>query len=192
MDLGAIQTALTAWIETYSGVECEWGRQPQLIHTSAFVLAYLGAITKAGHDERIQTFDFDSDLTSVKVVGVRRMVVRLSFRSFDQRLGFSARQFAEDFRVALHAQTSWDTLRTAELSYIDTGELIDSDYIWSGRMVSQTDMDLTLGLRASTTDTAHDGSYIKFVNIDTQEYVVTEDDEVVEDLSGDFITVDTD
>lgn len=192
MDLGAVQTTLTSWIETYSGVEVEWGRLPQVIHPSAFVLAYLGAITKAGHDERIQVYDFDSDSTSVTVVGVRRMVVRLSFRSFDQRLGGSARQFAENFRVALHSQTSWDTLRDAELSYIDTGELVDSDYIWSGRMVSQTDMDLILGIRASTADTEHDGSYIKFVNIDTQEYVVTEDDEVVVDVSGDFITVDTD
>lgn len=192
MNLSAIQTTLTAWVETYSGVECEWGRLPQLIHPGAFVLAYLGAITKAGHDERIQVYDFDSDSTSVTVVGVRRMTLRLSFRSFDQRLGFSSRQYAEDFRVALHSQTSWDTLRDAELSYIDSGDLVDTDYIWSGRQVSQTDMDVILGLRASTADAEHDGSYIKYVNIDTQEYVVTEDDEVVEDVSGDYVVVDTD
>jgi hypothetical protein len=192
MDLSAIQTALTAWVETYAGIQCEWGRQPQQIHEGAFVLAYLGAITKAGHDERIQVYDFDTDTTSVTVVGVRRLTLRLSFRSFDQRLGGSGRQYAENFRVALHSQSSWDTLKTAELSYIDSGELVDTDYIWSGRMVSQTDMDVVLGLRASTADPLHDGSYIKYVNIDTQEYVVDEDDVVVADVSGDFVTVDTD
>lgn len=192
MDLSAIETVLTSWVETYSGVECEWGRQPQQAHPGAFVLAYLGAITKHGHDERIQVYDFDTDTTSVTVVGVRRLVLRLSFRAFDQRLGGSARQYAEDFRVGLHAQSSWDQLRDAELSYIDSGELVDTDYIWSNRMVSQTDMDVVLGLRASTADALHDGSYIKYVNIDTQEYVVDEDDDVVVDVSGDFVTVDTD
>ena len=119
------------------------------------------------------------------------MTLRLSFRSFDQRLGGSSRQLAETFRIALHGQSSWDDLNTANLAYIDTGELVDSDYVWSGRRVSQTDMDVVFGLRAFTTDANHDGSYIKFVNIDTQEYVVDEDAVVVADVSGDFVVVDT-
>ena len=192
MDLNAKQTALTAWIESYSGLQCEWGRLPQQAHPGPFVLAYLGAITKSGHDERIQTYDFDTDTTSVQVVGVRRMVLRLSFRSFDQRLGNSGRAYAEEFRVALHAQASLDDLKAADLAYIDSGELVDSDYVWSGRRVSQTDMDVVLGLRAFTTDANHDGSYIKYVNIDTQEYVVDEDDVVVADVSGDYVVVDLD
>jgi hypothetical protein len=192
MDLAAIETALTAWVEEYSGIPCEWGRQSQKAHAEPYVLAYLGAITKAGHDERIQTYDFDTDSTSVVVVGVRRLVLRLSFRAFSQSLGASARQYAETLRVALHSQSAMDDLRDADLAYIDSDELVDSDYIWSGRMVSQTDMDIAFGLRAYTTDANHDGSYIKYVNIDTQEYVVDEDEAVVEDESGDYVTVDVD
>lgn len=192
MDLGAIETALTAWVEKYAGIECEWGRQPQKIHGGPFVLAYLGAINKVGHDERIQSYDFQSDSTTVTVTGVRQLVLRLSFRSFDQRLGFSARQYAENLRVALHGQSSWDELNAANLAYQDSGELVDTDYIWSGRQVSQTDMSITFGLRAQTADPNHDGSYIKFVNIDTQEYVVAEDGAPVVDESGQYVTVDTD
>lgn len=192
MDLAAIQTALTTWVETYAGIPCEWGRMSQNMHIGPYVLAYLDAIVKLGHDERIQTYDFDSDTTSVQVVGVRRMTVRLSFRTGNQSLGSSARNYAEILRVAMHAQSSFDTLNTANLALVDTGELVDTDYIWSGRTVSQTDMDIIFNLRAYTTDAAHDGSYIKFVNIDTEEYVVDEDETPVVDVSGDFVTVDTD
>lgn len=192
MNLGTIQTVLTAWVEASSALECEWGKLPQKIHMGGLVLAYLGAITKQGHDERISTYDFDTDSTSVQVVGVRQLELRLSFRSFDQRLGNSARQYAEDFRVAMHSESSLQTLATAEMGLIDTSELIETDYEWSGRVVSQVDMTVILGVRAFTTDAAHDGSYIKFVNIDTQEYVVDEDETPVVDVSGDFVTVDLD
>lgn len=192
MDLGAIQTALTSWVEAHSGLEVEWGKLPQQVHMGPFVLAYIGAITTAGFDERISTYTFDSDSTAIQTSGVRRMTLRLSFRSFDQRLGNSARQYAETFRVALRSETSLQSLVTAELALIDTGDLIETDYTWSGRMVNQIDMDVALGLRAIQTDPNHDGSYIKYVDIDTEEYVVAEDDEVVVDVSGDFVTVDTD
>jgi hypothetical protein len=192
VDLGTLQTVVTTWVEAASGVQLEWGRMPQKIHTEAFVLAYIGAITKSGHDERLQNFTFATDLTDVTVSGVRTMTLTLSFRSFDQRLGGSARSYAETFRTLIHSDTNIQTLVTAEIALVDTGELIDTDYEWSGRMVSQTDMDVTLAFRAAETDTVHDGSYIKYVNIDTEEYVVDEDDVVVVDVSGDFVTVDTD
>lgn len=190
MDLGAVQTALTSWVEDYSGVQCEWGRMPQQMYTQPYALAYLGAIEKAGHDERIQTYDAVADTTSVQVTGVRRLTLRISFRSADQRLGFSARQYAETFRVALHSQSSWDDLNAANLAYIDSGELVDSDYTWSGRQVSQTDMDIFLGLRASTTDPNHDGSYIQNVNAASQQYVVDEDGNPVVDEDGNYVVTE--
>ena len=184
MDLGVIETALTSWVETSSGLELEWGRQPQLIHKGPFVLGYLGPITKTGHDERIQTFNSGPDTTSVRVVGVRTLPLRLSFRSFDQRLGGSARHFAETFRADIHTDTALEVLRDAELALMDTEELVESDYAWSGRQVSQVDMSLTIGTRASFSDTLHDGSYIGTVNATSQQYVVDEFGNPVLDESG--------
>lgn len=190
MDLSAIETALTSWVETYSGLSCEWGRQSQKAHAGPYVLAYLGAITKAGHDERIQTYDSDSDSTEVTVVGVRRLVLRLSFRAFSQALGSSARQYAETFRVALHSQSAMDDLNAANLAYIDSDELVDSDYIWSGRRVSQCDMSVSMGLRAYLADANHDGSYIGSVNVSTQQYVIDENGTPVVDEEGNLIVTE--
>lgn len=165
MNLTTVQTALTAWIEEASTLQCEWGRQPQKMHVGPFILAYAGAMTKLGHDERIQTYDgAGPDTTSVRVVGVRHLPLRLSFISFDQRLGNSARQYAEEFRTLIHATTSFETLQTAELGLVDTGELVETDYEWSGRMVSSVDLTVTISLRADFADPNHDGSYIGTVN----------------------------
>jgi hypothetical protein len=165
MNLATVQTALTAWIEQGSSLQVEWGKEPQKIHMGAFILAYADSISKLGHDERIQTYDgAGPDTTSVRVVGVRHLALRLSFRSFNQSLGGSARQYAENFRALMHSTTLLETLRTAELGLVDSGELIDSDYEWSNRLVSQTDMVVTISLRANVADALHDGSYIKTVN----------------------------
>lgn len=164
-DLNIVQTAITDWIEAASSLEVEWGKQPQQVHMGAFILAYAGAMTKQGHDERISTYDgAGPDTTSVRVVGVRQLPLRLSFRSFDQRLGGSARQYAEEFRTLIHSDTNIITLATAEIALVDTGELVESDYIWSKRVVSQVDLTVTLALRADFADPLHDGSYIGTVN----------------------------
>ena len=174
-----VQTALTAWIEEASSLQVEWGKQPQKMHIGASILAYPGAMTKLGHDERIQTYDgAGPDTTSVRVVGVRLFPLRLSFMSLDQRLGNSGRQYAEEFRTLIHSQTSFDTLAAAELALVDTGALEDTDYNWSGRTVSVVDLETILSLRVSFSDANHDGSYIGTVNwtygIDT-EYDDTDD-----------------
>lgn len=190
MDLDALQTNITAWVETYAGIPCEWGRMPQNMIIGPYVLAYLGPITKLGHDERIQTYDFDTDATEVTVTGVRRLTLRLSFRTNDQRLGSSARQEAETFRVALHAQSSFDTLNDANLALVDTGELVENDFEWSGRTVSQTDLEVIFNLRAQTPDPNHDGSYIKSVAVSSQQIVVDEDNTPVVDENGDLVVTE--
>jgi len=165
MNLTTVQTALTAWIESASTLEVEWEREPQKLHMGAFILAQAGAMTKMGHDERIQTYDgAGPDTTSVRVVGVRLLPVQVGFITFDQRLGGSARQYAEEFRTPAHSTTSFELLRAADLALVDTLDLIESDYEWSGRMVSRVDLPITIGLRASFADPLHDGSYIKNVN----------------------------
>lgn len=165
LDLNAVQTAITAWVEEASSLECEWGRNSQKIHVGGVILAYAGAMSKIGHDERIQTYDgAGPDTTSVRVVGVRLFPLQLTFRTFDQRLGYSARQYAEEFRTLIHSTTSFETLRAADLALVDTGELVESDYTWSNRMTSQVDLTVTMSLRADFSDANHDGSYIKTVN----------------------------
>lgn len=164
MDLGTVQTTITSWVEAVSGLQLEWGRQPQKIRTGAFILAYAGAISKTGHDERDQSFNGGTGNTEVRVVGVRTFPLTLSFRSFDQRLGESARQYAEKFRTLAHSNTSFQTLKDAEIALVDTGALDETDYVWSGRRVSQVDMVVTLALRANFTDPDHDGSFISTVN----------------------------
>ena len=174
MDLAALQTFLTSWVETASGLEVEWGRLPQKAHDGPFALAYMGAISKVGHDERIQTYDSGSDSTTVQVIGVRELPFRLSFRSFDQNLGGSARQYAEQWRARAHSQESLDNLATAGVALVDTDPLFETDYTWSNRTVSQVDTTANLAIRASFADDLHDGSFIDDVNIDTQPYIVDE------------------
>jgi hypothetical protein len=188
MDLGATEIALTTWVETHSGLELEWGLQPQKLHTGPFVLAYLGPITKVGHDERIQSYNVGDDSTSVRVVGVRRFPLRLSFRAFDQSLGGSARSYAETFRARAHEQESFDFLRTSEISFNDTSNLVDVDYEWSNRLVSQTELTVYLELRSDVTDELHDGSYIGTVNAEPVPYIVDEEGTPVIDNDGDFLT----
>lgn len=187
-DLNTVQTALTAWIEAASSLQVEWGKEPQKVHMGAFILARAGAMYKLGHDERIQAYPEIGDDTTVRVVGVRHLPLVLSFRSFDQRLGGSARQYAEEFRTLAHSSTSFDTLATAELALVDTGALVESDYVWSGRMVSQVDLEVTIALRADFTDPLHDGSYIKNANVSSASYIIGEDGRPVYDEDGNLIS----
>lgn len=187
MNLGTVQTALTEWVEGASSLEVEWGRMPQQSPEGDFILAYAGPITKKGHDERIQTYGDDGDNTAVRVVGVRHLPVHLSFRAFDQRLGYSARQYAEEFRTSAHAQESFDFLAASEMALVDTSDLVDLDYVWSGRVVSQVELTATIALRASFTDNQHDGSYIGTVNFDSEQIIVDEFGLPVLDENGDFL-----
>jgi hypothetical protein len=196
MNLGAIQTSITSWVEGLMlqaslaregetvAAQIEWGRQPMQYHTEPFILAYAGPIVKLGHDEPIYVYNELTDELEEKMIGVRRLMLRLSFRSFDQRLGWSSRQYAEDFRLLTQSSSSIDTLHSAYLGLWDTGELVDTDYEWSGRLVSQTDMDVTLGVRAELPNLGYSGSYIKNVNIEGYSYLLTEQGNPIEDELG--------
>ncbi len=189
MDLGQIQTDLDTWVTTLSGLPVEWGRQPSKIYTSAFVLAYPGPIVKIGHDFPTYTHDTLTDQLVERMYGNRRMTLRLSFRSFDQRWGTSARHYAEQFRVKTQStERSTPLMGLACLS--DTGELVENDYEWSGRMVSQVDMDVTLGLWGYELNPTYDAGYIRHANIEGQGHVIDEMGNPVEDESGDPVIVE--
>ena len=191
MDYSAIQTNITAWVEQISTLEVEWGKMPQQMHQGPFILAYAGPVSAIGQDEPNYVYNEVTDDMDEQMLGVRRMIIRLSFRSFDQRLGNSARQYAEDFRILSQSTSSIDTLTDAYLGLISTGDLVETDYNWSGRAVSQVDMDVTLGVRADVSNTLYDGSYIKNVNVEEQDVVVDESCIPVVDEEGNPIVTET-
>lgn len=174
MDFDAIQTDITTWVGNYSTLPLVWGREPQKFYQQGYILAYADAITPLGHDERIYSYDYITDELEETMAGNRRMVLRLSFRTFDQGLGGSARRFAEDFRILIQSSSSIEELTAANLSFISAGELVETGYEWSGRLISQVDMEITLGVRANVNNQQYSKSYIRHVTIGEQDYVVTE------------------
>ena len=188
VDFTTLQTNLTAWVELLSSLEVEWGRQPQKIHAGPFILAYAGEITSLGHDERIYTFDSQTDQQVETMIGVRRFPLRLSFRSpSDQRLGGSSRQYAEEFRLMSQSTNSIEFLQTNDIGLVDIGPLIDTDYTWSGRRVSQVDVTVNLALRLNSANTIYSGDYINTVNITPQRVIITNDNDFVVDQNGDYV-----
>ena len=190
MDLGQIQTDLTAWLNLTaldaSGaplpvVDIE---EPHKVHTGPSVRVELSTISKAGHDFPQYTYDALSDEYIEQMWGVRKMRVRLTFRSFDQRWAGNARQFAEDWRVNTQATDSIGALGTAGLALQETGELINNDVLWANRLMSQVETDVTLGLWGYERRTRDDTGYIKNVNIEGQAPVVDEAGDQVYDEDG--------
>lgn len=191
VDFGTLQTNLTTWIETLSTLQVEWGRQPQKIHTSAFILAYAGPITKLGHDWRGYAYDAQSDTQSETMYGVRLFPLRLSFRSFDQRLGGSARQYAEEFRLLIQSSDSTDFLATNFIGFVDTDELVETDYEWSGRLVNQVDMTVTLQLHLDSLNPQYSGDFIQTVEITELSSVIDELGNQVVDELGNPVVADS-
>ena len=187
MDLIQIQSNLMNWVEKYSGLEAEWGRLPNQLHVGPFALIYAGAISKQGHDEEIWSFDTDTDMLSVNMTGVRKMDITVSFRSFDQNLGASARQLAENFRTLHQSPSSIDDLTVAGLALVSSGALIETDYKHNGRMVSQADLPIVFQLRSEEPATDYDGSYIKTVNVSVSSFVVALDGSYVKDNEDDYV-----
>lgn len=180
MDFSDLETNLTLWVGSLatdrSGtvIPVEWGRQPQKIHTSAYILAYLGAVSPVGIDWPEYEYDDLTDELVESMHGARRIVLRLSFRNFDQRLGYGARYYAERFRIRCRSTYSKDLLRSYLLSFWDSGELFETDYVWSGRMVNQVEMSVTLGINFSLVDPDFTGEYINTVEIEHQSGVTDE------------------
>lgn len=192
MDFATLQSDFTTWVGNLAtdrdgnAVPVVWGKQPQKIYTKPFILAYLGSITPQGQD--IKTYEYD-DLTDAyieKMFGHRRATFRLSFRNFDQRLGYSARYYAERFRVRTQSSYGIESLPDP-LGLISTGNLIELDYEWSGRMVNQVEMDVVLSFWMSLTDPDFSGGYIWNVNMEGQGTVVDEYQVPLEDRDEEVI-----
>jgi len=180
MDFSDLETNLTLWVGSLatdrSGtvIPVEWGRQPQKIHTSAYILAYLGAVSPVGIDWPEYEYDDLTDELVESMHGARRIVLRLSFRNFDQRLGYGARYYAERFRIRCRSTYSKNLLHGYLLSFWDSGELFETDYVWSGRMVNQVEMSVTLGINFSLVDPDFTGEYINTVEMEHQSGVTDE------------------
>jgi len=206
MDFSDLETNLTLWVgllatdRTGAVIPVEWGRQPQKVRTQPFVLAYLGAIVPLGIDWPEYEYDDLTDELVESMHGNRRVTLRLSFRNFDQRLGYSARYYAERFRARCRSTYSKGLLHDAKLSFWDTGGLVETDYVWSGRRVNQVDMDVTLGINFYIEDPDFTGEYINTVEMEqvsgvTDEYgkqVYTEIGEPVIEEDSSFIIVTAD
>lgn len=175
MDLAAVETALTSWIQQQSGLLVHWRRQAPQAMPFPYIEAELLAISGKGHDEQFWDFDLDTDINSLTMSGVRAMTLSLSFLSMSQSLGASARQHAESFRINLFRPSSIETLYTANLALGNMLSLADTDFVdRSGRAVSQVSVDLAFEMRSSAVDASWDGSYIHTVDWETEEYVIDE------------------
>lgn len=172
IEFATLQTNITTWVESLVGLDAdgdqinvEWGKQPQKIWTRAFILAYAGPITKLGHDWRGYAYDQQTDQQSETMYGVRLFPLRLSFRSFDQRLGRDARQYAEQFRLQIQSSDSTDFLAENCIGFVDTSDLIETDYEWSNRIVNQVDMTVMLQLHLDSLNPQYGGDYIDTVEV---------------------------
>ena len=199
MDLGAIATGIEAWLAITAvdvngtvpvALPVEFGRLPKKVHTEPFVLVYLGPIGKLGWDFPRYVYDELTDTYVEQMRGVRRMPVRISFRAFNQGWGLNARQFAEDFRIRIKKQTAMEALGAAKLALFDTSDLVSSDYEYSGRLVSQVDLTVNLGLAAYERLATDDTGYIKSVAMEWQGQVIDEQSTPVEDESGNPVVVE--
>jgi hypothetical protein len=201
VDLAAIETGLGAWLgitarninkdgDDIGPMPVEYGRRPKKVHTGPFVLAYLGPIGKLGWDFPRYTFNEITDELVEQMLGVRRMPVRFSFRAFNQDWGLNARQFAEDFRIRLKKDTAMAALGAARLALFDSTDLIETDYEYSGRLISQVDLTVVFGLCAFERNATDDVGYIKSVNIEGQGQVIDEWNKPVEDEEGNPVIVE--
>ena len=181
MDLGVVQTGIESWLNLTAldldnggaPLPVEFGRAPSKVHTQPFVLVYRGPILKIGHDIPKYTWDEVTDKYIQQMWGVREMVVRFSFRAFNQDWDKAARQYAEDWRIRAESDRSiFELGDSAFLSLIETGELVDLDYEWSGRLVSQVEASCRFRLWGYERSASVDQGYIWNVNMEAQNHIV--------------------
>lgn len=193
MDLATLSTALESWLNVTAvdvngtvpvPLPVEFGRIPKKVHTKPFVLVYLGPISQYGIDFPRYTYDELTDEYVEQMRGVRRIPVRFSFRSFDQGWGKNARQYAEDFRIRLTKQSAMEALGDAKLSLQETSDLVETDYEYSGRLISQVDMTVYFGIAAYERLGTDDAGYIRHVNITQQSIVMDEYGKPITDQQG--------
>ena len=73
------------------------------------------------------------------------------------------------------------------LSLHDTGPLVDTDYQYSGRLVSQVDMTLTMGVWGYQRSADYDAGYIRRATLTGEGYVLDEQGNPVRDENGDAV-----
>ena len=112
-------------------------------------------------------------------------------RSFDQRLGGSARQYAEEFRLLIQSSDSTDFLAANFIGFVDTDELVETDYEWSGRLVNQVDMTVTLQLHLDSLNPQYSGDFIQTVEITELNSVIDELGNQVVDELGNPVVADS-
>lgn len=195
MDLAAIKTGLEAWmaivardVDNDVALPVEYGRLPKVVHTTPFVLMYLGPIGKLGWDFHRYDYNQTTDEYFEQMRGVRRLPVRFSFRAFNQEWGLNARQFAEDFRTALQSTAAMEALGAAKLALQSSTDLIETDYEYSGRLVSQVDLTVNFGLCGYTRTPSYDAGYIWRADIYSENYIFDEAGTPVVDENGDYVT----
>jgi len=190
MDLGQIQTDLTAWLnitaldENGAPLPVVYTEEPHKVITKPSVRVRLSSIVKSGHDLPQYTHDESTDDFTEQMWGVRRITVRLTFRSFDQRWAGNARQYAENWRISTQATDSIEALGTAGLALQGTGELINNDVLWSDRLMSQVETDITFGLWGYENRVRPDMGYIQTVYFEGQNYLLDQYGNPIEDALG--------
>ena len=191
MNLGELKTNVTTWLNAVAfdafgqPLPVEFGLDPRRIYTKPFVVVYLGPIVRIGHDEPKWRFNDTTQELEEVMIGVRRVTLRLAFYSFDQNWAQDAAQYAENFRLLTQSTTSTDTIYGfVNVGLWGTGELIRTDFEWSGRMVSRVDLDVTLGVRAELQNTTYSGSFIQTVELEAQNYLLDQWGNPIEDGAG--------
>ena len=186
--LAVLQTDITTWIETLSGLPVEWGREPQYMRVEPYILAYAGAFSAQGKDELFYNYNTATGLVDLTMSGIRQLPLTLSFRSADQSWGGNARYYAEKFRLNLRSPTSVDLRTDALFSLVRSEPLIETDYPFNGHMWSQVDLPIVLAIRFNTEEENYDGSYIDTVKITSQKRVIDEEGNFVVNNDGDLVT----
>lgn len=191
MNLGELKTNVTTWLNTIAfdaagaPLPVVFGLEPRKIYTKPLVAVYLGPIVSIGHDEPHWRFnDITQELEEV-MIGVRRVTIRLQFISFNQDWGQDAAQYAENFRLLTQSSTSTDIIQGfVNVGLWGTGQLIRTDFEWSGKMVPRVELDVTLGVRAELQNTDYSGSFLQTVDLEGQSYVLDRWGKAIADAAG--------
>lgn len=191
MDLEAVETTIETWVGDLTGLTVHWKTNVPRAIPFPHVELQLLTIAGKGHDYPVQTYNIGTDDTTVTMTGIRTMTIQINFRSRDQNLGESARQYAELFRTRLDRPSSIDYLVAANIANTNTLSVVEADYHdRSGNRVSQVAVDMLFELRSTEVDPTWGGEFIQTVNIEATEYVVDEEGVPVVDLDGTIVIVD--
>lgn len=193
MDFAGLKTTLTTWLNLTAvdkqdppqPIPVEFGRSPQKVHTTPFVLCYLGASAPLGRKALpIYTYDDVTDENTEELHRLLRVPVRLSFRAFSQEWGENAREYAEIFRTNTTSEAAINALGSARVGLWGTEGLVDTDYVFSGRLVSQCDTTVVMGFRYHPENQSRDAGYIKTVNMELEQTITDEYGNPVVDETG--------